>query len=357
MSWVIVAVGAGTVATGYLGNQASKKASKAAQAGQEASIAEGARQFDLVRSDTARQRYIGDQALDRIGRLYGYGPPPMAAIGDRPGVTRASAPQIADDGFFNTGAGAILNPWTVTSKLGSAGKILDPLGGVFGNLFGNKHGDEKRNYEAFFRDNQVYDLGNGKYALADGTTFDQSQLKDVAGTWYGATYAPDGGQDQWQQRWSDLQGRLGKTQMGQPASAPGTAPMAGSGTPDMSAFFESPDYQFRLQEGQKAIDRSAAARGGLLSGGAQKEGIRYASNVASGEYGAFVDRLLQQAGLGSTGIGASAAAGANFANNASNIYQNTANAKGSAYLTGANAINNGVQGGTSNLLLARYLGG
>jgi hypothetical protein len=354
--WGAAIAAVGAVGGGYLASQGSKKAAKAASAGEATSVNEARRQFDLVRGDTAGQRFLGDSAIDRLSRLYGYGPVPQGYGAGPAGTRVANAPRIADDGFFNTGAGAILNPWTVTSQLGTAGKILDPLGGVFGNLFGNKHGDEKRNYEAFFRDNDVYDLGNGKYALSDGTTFNEGQLKDVAGTWYGATYAPDGGQDQWQQRWSDLQGRLGKTPMGQSASAPGIAP-ATSGAPDMSAFFESPDYQFRLNEGQKAIDRSASARGGLLSGGAQKEGIRYASNLASGEYASFIDRLMQQAGLGSTGIGASASAGANTAGIVSDAARTGAATRAGAYMTGAAGINNSLQGGLQSLLLAKYLGG
>jgi hypothetical protein len=60
----------------------------------------------------------------------------------------------------------------------------------------------------------------------------------------------------------------------------------------MSRFFTSPDYQFRQAEGQSAIDRGAAARGGALSGNAIRGGVEYASNLASGEYGNYVNRLL-----------------------------------------------------------------
>ncbi len=128
------------------------------------------------------------------------------------------------------------------------------------------------------------------------------------------------------------------------------------GTPDMGAFFTSPDYQFNLAEGQKAIDRSAAARGGLLSGAAVKEGMRYGSGLASREYSSFVDRLLQQAGIGATGIGASAAAGANSAGNISSITQNAGNARASIYSqTGAN-VNNAYTAARENHLLRRYLG-
>jgi len=352
MSWVAVAVGVGSVVTGYLGSQSANKAGKAAQQGSQQAIDEARRQFDLVRGDTAGQRALGNNAISALSRLYGYGPSPTLQSGPAGAPTVSASPVSYGGSQVSDGLKqALIGGGGVGSWLG-VGKML--------GIGGSKHGDEKRNAEAFFRDNQVYDLGNGKYALADGTTFDQSQIRDLAGDWYGATYAPDGNQADWQQRYATRVAGLEKTPMGQPASAaPGqTAPAAtGTGTPDMSVFFASPDYQFRLNEGQKAIDRSAAARGGLLSGGAQREGIRYSSNLASGEYGAFVDRLMQQAGLGSTGIGASAAAGANTASNVGNAAIYGGNAKGSAYMQGASAINNSVQGGISNLLLARYLGG
>lgn len=371
--WVAGATVVGAVGSAVIGSKSANKAAKAATGGEQAAIDEARRQFDLVRSDTAGQRFIGNSATNALARLYGYGPVPTGTSGSAPfgGAPASEAPTIQDDGFFNTGAGSILNPWTVTSKLGTAGKILDPAGGLFGNLFGNKHGDEKRNLKAFLNDNKVYDLGNGKLALADGTTFDQSQLQHIAGTYYGATYAPDGNQSDWQQRYTSLLGGLQKIPMGNAGTGqtsdgvPNTAPLsagasavAGAPTgPDMSVFFASPDYNFNLNEGQKAIDRSASARGGLLSGGAVKEGVRYASGMASREYSNFVDRLMQQAGLGATGIGASASAGANTAGIVSNAAQNGANARGSAYLTGGAAINSGLQGGIQNLLLAKYLNG
>ena len=150
-----------------------------------------------------------------------------------------------------------------------------------------------------------------------------------------------------------------------PARALGTAAIGtlgdlygyGTGTPDMSKFFTSPDYQFNLAEGQKAIDRSAASRGGLLSGGAVKAGEQYASGLASREYSGYVDRLLQQAGLGNTGIAASAASGANAANNISNATVNSGNSRASIYENNAANINNSAQSGLSTYILNRYLNG
>lgn len=49
-------------------------------------------------------------------------------------------------------------------------------------------------------------------------------------------------------------------------------------------FEADPGYEFRLQEGNKAFDRSAASRGMLLSGAQLKSLSRYNQDVASDEY-------------------------------------------------------------------------
>lgn len=213
----------GAAGSAYAANQGSSAANRAAnaqQAAADAATAEQRRQFDLVRSDTAGQRAIGNAALDRLSHLYGYG-------------------TLSDSG-------------TLTG---------------------------------------------------------------------------------------------------------------GTGTADMSGFFTSPDYQFNLNQGQQAIERSAAARGGLNSGNTLAAASQYAQGLASREYSGYMDRLMQQAGLGSTGIGASAAAGANAANNIGNAQINAGNARASGITGAANAnaagitgINSAIQGGISNQLLMQYLG-
>lgn len=47
---------------------------------------------------------------------------------------------------------------------------------------------------------------------------------------------------------------------------------------------KDPGYQFRMDQGIEALDKSAAARGRLLSGAQQKGLTDYAQNVASQEY-------------------------------------------------------------------------
>jgi hypothetical protein len=58
----------------------------------------------------------------------------------------------------------------------------------------------------------------------------------------------------------------------------------------MADYQADPGYAFRLSEGQKALERSAAARGGLISGGALRAAARYGQDMGSQEYGAAYNR-------------------------------------------------------------------
>lgn len=53
-----------------------------------------------------------------------------------------------------------------------------------------------------------------------------------------------------------------------------------------------PGYQFRLNEGLKALQNSAAARGGALTGATSKDLERYSQDYASNEYGNVYGRAL-----------------------------------------------------------------
>jgi len=93
----------------------------------------------------------------------------------------------------------------------------------------------------------------------------------------------------------------------------------------MADYQQDPGYEFRLAEGQKALERSAAARGGLQSGGTLKALTRYAQGVASDEYQRAFDRyqadraarfgmLSGLAGFGQQATGQAINAGENYAN-------------------------------------------
>ncbi len=137
---------------------------------------------------------------------------------------------------------------------------------------------------------------------------------------------------------------------------PATGTMSPDGTwtqdSDFSSFYASPDYEFRMAEGVKAIDRSAAARGLLNSGAAVKAQQRFGQGLASAEFGNYWNRLAGLAGVGQAATDSTTAAGTNAANNISNAYINQGNARASAYLNTGSAIN-----GTINNVLGGYLSG
>lgn len=72
-------------------------------------------------------------------------------------------------------------------------------------------------------------------------------------------------------------------------------PLAGQYTPfTANQMYQEPGYQFRLSEGLKAMERGAAARGGLQSGAALKAAQRYGQEYASGEYQNAFNRYLRE---------------------------------------------------------------
>ena len=62
----------------------------------------------------------------------------------------------------------------------------------------------------------------------------------------------------------------------------------------MAEFQADPGYNFRMAEGIKALERSAAARGLLQSGGTLKGIQQYGQNLASSEYEHAFSRYLSQ---------------------------------------------------------------
>ena len=129
-------------------------------------------------------------------------------------------------------------------------------------------------------------------------------------------------------------------------------------------FKADPSYGFRLAEGQKALERQAAARGGLISGGALKAATRFGQEMGSQEYGNAYNRALTSygtdvarenqlynrqaalAGIGQTATNLVGTAGQNYATNVGNL------------MTGAGAATAAGQVGMSNALtggLGTYL--
>ena len=132
----------------------------------------------------------------------------------------------------------------------------------------------------------------------------------------------------------------------------------------MSDFEQDPGYGFRMSEGLKALDRTAAARGGLLSGATLKGAQRYGQDLGSQEYqNAFnryqtnrsnlINPLQSLAGVGQTSTNQGIAAGSNYATNVGNLGMGAAANQANAGLTAAQA-NQSAYGNVGNAF-ANYL--
>jgi hypothetical protein len=131
-------------------------------------------------------------------------------------------------------------------------------------------------------------------------------------------------------------------------------PLATEYTPfGMEQFQADPGYGFRLSEGQKALERSAAARGNLLSGGTGKALTRYGQEMGSQEYQNAFNRyqaerqarlnpLQSLAGVGQTATQQLAGQAGQFGSNMAEAIGAAGQARASGYIGTANAIGGGL---------------
>ena len=131
-------------------------------------------------------------------------------------------------------------------------------------------------------------------------------------------------------------------------------PLASEYTPfTANQMYADPGYAFRLAEGMKAMERSAAARGGLQSGSALRAAQRYGQEYATGEYQNAFNRyqaertarlqpLQSLAGVGQTSAqamsGAAGTLGANLGETYMTGGMQAGQARASGYLGQANAL-------------------
>jgi hypothetical protein len=159
--------------------------------------------------------------------------------------------------------------------------------------------------------------------------------------------------------------------------------------PTLAQAEQYPGYQFQLQQGERAIQNSAAAKGGLVSGGTAEALNNYAQGSAQSDYQNVYNQAMQEylnsyniynqnqanqynrlaslAGLGQTSVQQLGAQGQAAAGNVGNIslgagqqigqsIQNQGAATASGYAGAANAASSGVGNLSSALLLSQLAG-
>lgn len=308
----------GAAAIGAIASsRAASKQSKAIQQATEASVEEQRRQFDLSREDLAPYRAVGVPALGRLAGIYGI----------------EQAPSSPETGTVGPGGEPGTDPADTSGTL-------------------SPQAQQQIEYARNLLAAQGIVANTPAEVLAaaasnSGVYISPTIAEEIR---QGGTLAPSGDGSQ-----------MASSQPALSFLDTGTDPILASREITdrlLSDFEESPDYRFRQEEGEGALQRQAAARGLSLSGGALKDVGRFASNLAAGEFNTFanrrigsfdsyVNRLAALAGIGQTATNTGATIGANTAANIGNTIQqggtNAGTAAASGYAGVANAVNSGLQ--------------
>jgi hypothetical protein len=283
---ILAAIGI-NAATQILGG---KKASDAQKDAAASASALSNKVYDYTRQANAPYTNLGAQAAGTLSSMYGYGgsDPSQAAYGNSP--------------FLQSD---YLTLASLFPKVRSAANWND----INWSAIGGKP-QMSEGVENFIASNWG--------AIRPAANF--SDINWNAGTgWAGGT--PIGGN---------------KGQVNQPA------PMS---APNYEAFFASPDYQFRQQQGMKNIGNYFGARGGAFSGNALKALTEYNSNLAAGEFGNWFNRQFDMMGAGQTANAQNANAGTNNASLAGNAMMARGDARASGLLNTTSALQNALYDG------------
>jgi hypothetical protein len=118
----------------------------------------------------------------------------------------------------------------------------------------------------------------------------------------------------------------------------------GGGGENWDVLRNSSDYQFAVQEGQRGIGGSFAARGGATSGNALRALEEFRQGLASQQIDKFLSRRGVQIdrGIGATNNVQNGATG--YANNATQLYQDRGDARASGILGRAGATIGAISG-------------
>lgn len=117
---------------------------------------------------------------------------------------------------------------------------------------------------------------------------------------------------------------------------------------DMSNFFTSPDYQFRLGQGINALTGSASARGMLNSSQALKNINDYAQNTAGSAYQQYLNNLTNPINIGLGALGSQNQYRQSYTNNITGIGQQIAEQNVAAKMAVPMGILGGLQSGINS---------
>lgn len=331
-----IASGVGAASAGSAQANAATNAAQLQAQEQQNSLNEQARQFNINQQNMAPWLRTGTQSLGALSNLLGLGTPPGGGgTPGTPGMAPGMAPSALGGGFGAPTAAAGPNTLRPQPHALGAGPGITKAGmpGAISGMPGAAPGA-----------NPALGAAGGQYPLGGGGGFG-----------------------------SLLQGFT------QPFVAPTAAQAA-----------QTPGYQFQLQQGQQAIQNSAAAQGGLLSGNTLQALDQYSQGLASSNYQQVYNNAIQQyqqaynifqgnqtnefnrlaalSGVGQTAANTLGQLGQASAQNIANInanagaqigssLQNAGAARASGYAGIANAVTGGIGNASQYLMLQNLLGG
>lgn len=322
----------GAVAGGLVNKAFGDKASGAMQAGADQAAATQKYMYDTTRKDLEPFRKSGTQALNMLSYLMGLG------------ETRKDIENRLKDQYTRGGSGS------GSAASGGGSSTVKSLRELASAPVGTRFDAGNNMYylktpwgNVSVRNDKVVNTAGARNPQAD--RYGQRETRRLAEMYAisqlgGARGTGAAGTTDWNALNAAIDAELAKQN---------TDPKFGSLAKKfgMSDFETEPGYQFRLSEGQKALDRAQLARGGFLSGAAMKAAQDYGQNIASDEYGKvygrfrdYQDSLYNKlAGMSNQGMGAvnsGAQNNQNYANQMGNIYGQAANARAAQYVNQGN---------------------
>ena len=265
--------------------------------------------YNQNRADLAPWRTAGGGALDVLAQRMGLGNP------------SASGPPVAPD---------------------RAQFMTNPTGNYFANLIGGGTGSIPGINSGYINpggDSSQTPSGGGNA----GPTFDQTGYDAAMAQYQQQLQAYNTGQANWSKdpNFGSLLTPFSKTN-----------------------WQTDPGYQFRIGEGARGVENSAAAKGGFFSGNTGVALDQYNQDFASNEYNNVYNRynmdqtnvfnrLSGLAGTGQQATSTTASLGANAAGNVGNYLMSGAQTAGQDYIAAGNAMASGLQG-IGNQALGAY---
>lgn len=293
---IAAAIGGGALVGAYATDRASKRAADATGDAASSAAATERYMYDTTRDDQAPYRTTGVSALNRLAGMYGLD-------------------QHVDPA----------NATTYTSDM----PLYELSGGVpvpNASLYQNDPVYRKVWDENLQR--QIAAHGRGYARRSDNSTL-QYDLRSAMER-----------EPEFRNRTNAASGTTYDNETGRPVN-------------DYSAFTDSPDYQFALQEGNRSVNQGLAARGMSNSGAAMKELTRYGQGMASQQLGNYTNRLASLAGIGQTATQATNMAGMQAARGISSAQLAAGDARASAYQQRGSNINNLINQGTGAFALSQ----